>query len=120
MDKLQALHSFWSGFTIPAYDENSVPDSAVMPYITYEAANDYFGYPIGLTASLWYRSTSWADIEAKELEIADAITRGGKIVGYTGGAFWIRKANPRAQRMTGENDDSVRRIVLNVEVEFLD
>ena len=40
MDKAQALHSFWSGFGLTAYDENTVPDGAQLPYITYEVEGD--------------------------------------------------------------------------------
>lgn len=120
MDKLQAYHAFWNGFGWKAYDETSVPDSAVLPYITYEVSSDNFDNDLALTASLWSRSTSWADITAKEQEIADEITRGGTMRLYDNGAFWIRKGHPWAQRMSESSDDSVRRIVLNVTVEFID
>lgn len=120
MDKLQAYHAFWSSFDWKAYDETSVPDSAELPYITYEVASDSFDNDLALTASLWSRSTSWVDITAKEKEIAEAITRGGTVIMYDGGAFWIRKGMPWAQRMAEASDDSVRRIVLNVFIEFID
>ena len=68
MDKMQAYHDFWSSFGWKAYDETSVPDIAVLPYITYESATDSFGTQLSLNASLWSRSTSWADITAKEKE----------------------------------------------------
>ena len=42
------------------------------------------------------------------------------MVQYDNGAFWIRKGNPWAQRLADENDDSIRRIVLNVEIEVID
>ena len=38
----QTLHSFWSSFGLTAYDENSVPDDAVLPYITYSVSYDSF------------------------------------------------------------------------------
>lgn len=120
MDKAQALHSFWSRFSLKAYDENSVPDSAQLPYITYEASIDEFGHTLAQTASLWYRSSSWVDIMAKEQEIANYITRGGRMIAYDNGAIWIRKASPWAQRMDDPSDEMIRRIVLNVMVEFLD
>lgn len=120
MDKLQAYHSFWSGFGLKAYDETSVPDDASMPYITYEVIEDNFDHPVGVVASLWYRTTSWAKPIAKVNEIENVLTRGGKIVSYDGGAFWIKRANPWAQRMPDGSDDSVRRIILNIEVEFID
>ena len=120
MDKLQAYHSFWSGFGLKAYDETSVPDDAVMPYITYEVAQDSFNYSLALTASIWYRSSSWIESVDKLEQITDSISRGGKLISYDGGAFWVKRANPWAQRLADESDDSVRRTILNVEIEFID
>ena len=55
----------------------------------------------------------------KAEEIAEFITRGGRMVKYDDGAIWIQKGTPWAQRM-GDPDDMIRRIVLSVVVEFLD
>lgn len=120
MDKLQTLHTFWSGFGLKAYDENSVPDNAQLPYLTYEASDDSFGNSIAQTANLWYRSSSWSEITEKEQEIAEFITRGGRTIKYDKGAMWIQRASPWAQRINDPSDDMIRRIVLNVTVEFLD
>ena len=120
MNKIQALHSFWSSFTLKAYDEYSVPDNAALPYITYEVSSDDFGGTLAQTASIWYRSSSWSEITAKEQEIANYITRGGRMIKYDDGAMWIRKASPWAQRMDDPSDELIRRIILNVTVEFLD
>lgn len=124
MNALQAYHSFLSSFAIPAYDENSVPDYAMNEseghYITYEGNFDSFGHSLGLVVTLWYRDTSWTAITNKMIEISTAITRGGVMVPYDEGAFWIRKANPWAQRIRDEKDDEVRGYILNVEVEFLE
>lgn len=35
MNKAQAIQAFWESFGVPAYEESTVPDDAVMPYITY-------------------------------------------------------------------------------------
>lgn len=120
MDKIQALSSFWNSFDLIAYDENTVPDDAKLPYITYEVSSDDFGKVLVQTASLWYRSSSWSDITAKEEQIASYITRGGRLVKYSDGAFWIQKEQPWAQRMNDPSDQMIRRIVLNISVEFLD
>lgn len=120
MDKMQALHSFWKSFNLPAYDENTVPDDAGSRYLTYEASDDSFGYEIAQSASLWYRDSSWVNITAKEQQISDFIGRGGRMIAYEGGAIWIQKARPWAQRMNDPSDDMMRRIVLNITVEFLD
>lgn len=120
MDKLQALDAFWHGFGLPAYDENTVPDNVKLPYLTYEASIDSFGDPIAQTANLWYRSSSWGEITAKEQEISEFITRGGRMIAYDGGAIWIKKGSPWAQRMDEPSDDTIRRLVLSISIEFLD
>lgn len=118
MNKAQALNTFWNGFNIPAYDTSTVPDDAVMPYITYEVNTGSFGDQLSILANLWYRTSKWSDITQKADEIAEEITMGGKLVEYNGGALWIRRASPFAQRMT-DPDDEVRRIVLLTMVEYI-
>lgn len=117
MDKMQTLHSFWSGFGLKAYDENTVPDGAVLPYLTYSAASANFDEPVMVSSSLWYRSMSWLDISQKADEINDAIGVGGVTIPFDGGMLWIKRGTPFAQRMSDE-DDTIRRIYLNVEAEF--
>lgn len=119
MNKIQALHAFWGSFGLTAYDETSVPDTAQLPYITYEVSSDDFGHPMASSASLWYRSSSWAEITEKEMQIADFIGRGGRMIKYDGGAIWIQKASPWAQRMSEPSDEMIRRIVLNIQLEYL-
>lgn len=120
MNKIQALNSFWNSFGWKAYDEISVPENISFPYITYESSSDEFGYSVAQTISLYDRSTKWTTVEEKQLSIANAIGRGGVIVHYDNGSLWIKKASPWSQRMEDIEDDSVRRIVLNIEVEFID
>lgn len=120
MNKVQSLHAFWSSFGLKAYDENSVPDNVKFPYLTYEASLDDFGNALAQTCNLWYRSSSWSKITEKEQEISDFITRGGRMIAFDGGAMWIRKATPWAQRLEEPSDEMIRRIVLNVVIEFMD
>lgn len=118
MDKMQTLHSFWSGFGLKAYDEYTVPDGAVLPYLTYSVSVSGFDDPVMMTASLWYKSTSWAAISQKALEINDAIGVGGVTVPFDGGMLWIKRGTPFAQRVSDE-DDTIRRIYLNIEAEYI-
>lgn len=119
MDKAQSLHAFWSGFDLPAYDESSVPDSAVMPYITYNVATDSLDSVLPLHGNLWYRSTAWDAISQKAEEIAEALgSECYMIKKIDGGYVWLQKGRPFAQRMTDE-DEQVRRIYINVTAEFL-
>lgn len=116
-NKWTALNTFWNSFNIPAYDENTVPDAAVMPYITYEASISGFDEKIQLMASLWYYSSLWSDISEKAKEIEDYIG-GGVSIPYDGGRLWINRGYTFAQRMSEPGSDMTRRIVLQIEAEF--
>ena len=116
-DKWTALNTLWNSFGLTAYDELTVPDSAVLPYITYSASVADLGEMVYLTASLWYRSNSWADVSQKAEEIGNAIG-GGMGIPYDNGRLWITKASPFAQRMNDDSDSQIRRIVLQVTGEY--
>ena len=118
MNKEQALQYFWESFGIPAYDEVSVPDNAKMPYITYSVATSSLGNVVPMTASIWYRSTSWMDVTLKKNDISEAIGYGGKVIPLDGGYVWITRGSMFAQRVSDE-DDSVRRYYLQIMCEFL-
>lgn len=121
MNNVQALHQFWSGFGWTAYDASTVPSKdfePAMPRITYEVLTSEFDYPVQLTASLWDRSYSWASVSEKADEIYAALGRGGMLLPYDGGAVWITRASPFSQRMS-DPDDAIRRIVINVNAEFV-
>lgn len=120
MDSAQALHQFWSGFEWKAYDENTVPSkdtTPVMPRITYNVSMAEFEQTLALAASLWDRSYSWASVSQKAEEIYNYIGLGGRLISYDGGKIWIKRGAPFAQRMP-DDDDAIRRIYLNVEVEY--
>ena len=119
MDKAQALHAFWDGFGMKAYDENTVAENATFPRITYSVSTDSIGNLVILSASLWYNTRSWEDISKKADEIAAAIGYGGKILPVDGGYVWIMRGSPFAQRMAEPSDNMVRRIALNINAEFL-
>ena len=119
MTKAAAIYQFWSSFGLTAYEENTVPDDAVFPYITYQLVTDSFDREIPLTASIWYRSESWAGINAKTDEISQEISRGGKVIPCDGGAIWLKRGQPFAQNMGDESDDLIKRKYLNITAEFM-
>lgn len=120
MNKEQAIHTFWSGFGIPAYDEQTVPDNAKMPYITYRVVTDSIGNVCNLTGSIWYHSTSWREVSDKAAEVAQAVGQYGFTkLKLDDGYVWFTKGAPFAQRMSDPASDMIRRIYLNVQAEFL-
>ena len=119
MTKAAAIYQFWNSFGLATYEENSVPDDAAFPYITYQLVTDSFDSEIPLTASLWCRSESWTAINAKTEEISQKISRGGKIISCDGGAIWLKRGQPFAQSMVDESDDLIKRKYLNITAEFM-
>ena len=119
MTKAAAIYQFWNSFGLTAYEENSVPVEAAFPYITYHLVTDSFDREIPLTASIWYRSESWTDINSKTEEISQKISRGGKIIACDGGAIWLKRGQPFAQSMGDESDDLIKRKYLNITAEFM-
>lgn len=116
-DKWNAINSFWNSFGIPAYDENTVPDNAEMPYITYQAATGNFEKSITLVASIWYRQTKWSDISKKADEIAQYIGYSFRAIKLNDGYLVLMQGDPFAQRMQDE-DDSVRHMYIMLNAEF--
>ena len=119
MTKAAAIYQFWSSFGLTAYEENTVPTDAAFPYITYQLVTDSFDSEVATTASLWYRSESWAGINAKTEAISQKISRGGKIISCDGGAIWLKRGQPFAQNMGDESDDLIKRKYLNITAEFM-
>ena len=112
MDRWQAQDTFWNSFSWNAYDENTVPSDANLPYITYEAVTGSIGGTMSVSVSLWDRSNSWAVISKKADDIEKGINRQIKI---DGGYMKVRKpASGFARRMDEPSDSTIRRIVLSV------
>ena len=97
-----ALYNFFSGFGLPAYVEYAPPDDAELPYITYQLTDPDWRDNATFYARVWYRSTSYAQINAKVDEIAAAIGEGLRI-----------KGTPWAQNMPMEGDDTLKVVYLN-------
>lgn len=119
MDRTQALNYFWSSFGLTAYDEQTLPDDAQMPYITYETAAGDLDGQIALTGSLWYRSTSWEGITEKMEQISASLGYGGTTIKYDSGLLWITRGSPFAQRVADPSDDGVRRYYMNITANYI-
>lgn len=117
MDKQQAIHSFWSSFGITAYDENSVPDTAKMPYITYNVSTGDFGDTVVMSASVWYRANSWTYLDLMANRISSYIGYGGITIPIDNGMIWIKRSSPFSQRMS--DDGEVKRTLLTIAAEYL-
>jgi len=124
-DVATALYEFWSGFGIPAFVEGTVPDKipdsqgnmhpVTMPYITYRLAKPDWITPVSMYARLWYRSTSFRDINAKVDEI-EAEIDAGAVIPLDKGTIWLYKESPFAQFME-DDDPDIKCIYLNLSMQ---
>ena len=129
MDSWQALNAFWSGFDVPAYDEQTVFDerySPAYPHITYESAAGTNGNTELLTASLWdmvdptEQTASWSWLKQKAEEIKHAIGYGGLKMKVEGGGIWIKLPNTSPfSRPLPSGEDNILRIQMNIEVDYI-
>lgn len=131
MNKQQAYNSFWNSFGVLAFEENSVPTEDVIetmikagvapsrwPMITYQVLIDDIGEPIYPTASIYDKNTSWEKADTLANAISASIQTMGTIK-LDSGRMFITKGSPFAQHMGDEADKNIRRIVLNLGIEFL-
>lgn len=131
MNKQQAYSSFWGGFGVLAFEENSVPDDNVIeqlikagvakakyPLITYQVIVDSLDGSVFPTASIWDKSSSWERADLLSNSISQRITDMGTLQ-LDDGRMFITKGSPFAQHMGDESDHTIKRIVLNIGVEFL-
>lgn len=121
MTKEAALQKFYASFDVPAYEESSVPtgDGAPdLPYLTYSVATGSLGDEIALQADLWYRSSSWVEVNAKAGEISEAVSMGGVILPCDGGAVWLKRGSPFTESVEETKDDTIKRKHINITAEF--
>ena len=119
MTKAAAIYNFWNSFNILAYEENSVPTDATFPYITYQLVTDSLDNDVQMSASIWYRGSSWVEANAKAELISQTIGRGGIFLNCDGGKIWLKRGVPFAQNMGDESDNLIKRKYLNITAEFL-
>lgn len=119
MDKGQKLNAFWNSFGWKAYDEQTVPDDAELPYITYSFASDSLDTVVTMAASLWDRSGSWERVTKMSDHISEVLgTLHPPTFTVDGGRIYITRGTPFAQRMSDATDAMIRRVYLNIEVEY--
>lgn len=130
MDKQQAYNHFWESFGVLAFEENSVPDDETIkalieggaaedkyPMITYQVLTDDIGQPLYPMASIYDRNSSWERADKLANQISERITRMNTIK-LDHGRMFITKGHPFSQHMDEEGDRAIRRVVLNLAVEF--
>lgn len=74
-----ALKTFFSGFDLPAYQADTVPEDVQLPYITYSLSVPEWNQKASMYVQVWDRSRSNTRIIHKADQITAAIGQGAKI-----------------------------------------
>lgn len=111
----KALYQFWSGFSIPAYPEQLVPDDAVLPYITYDVKAPYWRGASPYNARVWYKGTSMIPILSKVSEIDEEIGDGIRIA-YGNGCLFLFKEDLFFQ-MQPSDDETIKIAYLSMSIQ---
>lgn len=112
----KALYAFYSGFGVPAYTENTVPDDAEPPYITYNVPETEWSQSATHYANIWSRSTSNAEVMALADAIKAAITPRAMLQCDGGGYVALRPGGgPLIQLMTSDEPE-IRRAYVNMQI----
>lgn len=111
---LEALNAFFEGFGLRAYSRNNIPDTARMPYITYEASVPAPMQRGLLHAWIFYRGTFLAPVASKADEIYAALLNGAALP-TPAGAIYLFPDNrtPFAQEQP-DPDKNVRAMYLTM------
>ena len=129
MNKQQAYSEFWSRFGVLAFEENSVPTDDVIeqiikgttlkkyPYIAYQVITDDIDHPVFPTASIYDRNTSWERADLLSNAISAYIQQMNTIK-LDNGRMFITKGSPFAQHQLEDADTNIRRVILNLGIEF--
>ena len=120
MNKYEAQYVFWSSFGIPAYEENSVPDtrSITFPYITYQAIGAEVTADTFINVSIYTRSSSLKRVTDIAEKVLKRFAEGGAEIRYNGGGFFLTAENDFIQIMGDPNDSMIKRALLSLVIHW--
>ena len=116
---MSAVERFFSGFGLPVYPEDNVPDRDTEgepirpPYLTVQLVTPTWRGKTPFFARLWYRATDYEAIAAKADEIEAAIGEGASV--STGnGAVYIYAEDPFCQFQPFPGDPTLKSAYLSM------
>lgn len=111
-----ALYNFYSGFGIPAYEVNSIPDDAELPYITYSYSEPEWESPTSHYAQVYMRTNSNTELLEKAGQIVRTIGLGKRVPFESGGCLMMYPSTPLVQIMVSEAGDDIRSAYINLQL----
>lgn len=118
MTEIAAIINYFSNFAT-CYPSDAVPDDPKYPYLTVEPRIGFFDDGnVPVQVQLWHRTESDADVNAIVRDIGRDIDYGGMPVPCDGGWVWIKRGSPFVVPVTVTDDDSIKRRLINVSLEY--
>lgn len=114
-DTARALYTFYSSFGFPAYQADTVPDDAQLPYITYFYTEPQYQYPATHYAQVYVRSNSNSLLLQKAGEIVQSIGDGAVLEN----GVVIRPSTPLVQIMHDASNPDIRIAYINLQLNAL-
>ena len=109
-----ALYGFFSGFDIPAYGTNTVPDDAELPYLTFPLTEPEWSSSASFYVTVYYRNeVSNYQSLSKADEIVQAIGP-GVYLECEGGIIMLTPMTPLIQELPPDGD--VRGAYINLQI----
>ena len=99
------LKTFFSGFGLPAYTLDSVPETVELPYITYPLVEPEWDQQANGYCQIWYRKNRLSELLAKADQISAAIGTMKKFE-MPGGYLVLYPSTPQTQILTDEYTQS--------------
>ena len=99
------LKLFFSGFSLPAYARQSIPDTVTLPYIAYDLIEPRWDQQANMSCQVYYPKEQLEELLTKADEIKAAIGQGKQIT-LTNGYLMIYLDNVQDQTLTDEYSQS--------------
>ena len=104
---------------LAAYPSASVPDDAVLPYLTYDTAYSSWELaPVAVTVNLWFHTSSVDVPDAAARELSKAVGYAGARIPCDNGYIWLKRGAPFSKTLPIE-DPNLKLCHINLTAEFL-
>lgn len=119
-----ALYKFWTSFGLPVWLQDTVPEEAVLPYITFQAVSGEAMSATILTATAWFRMPEEGSVNVQIAavldQIAAAVPNSGTMlrVGNKGYLMLYRNSGTFQSYVQDEEDKNVVGGRTSLEVHF--
>lgn len=114
----KAYNKFFNDICL-AFQENNVPSGTIMPYITYQMIDTDNREKSTMQVNVWSKSSSYKELYSIVDKIENSIGEGALInFGEGRGGIILHKGLPFAQNINDPDSPTIKRAIINLEVQI--